>query len=649
MDTILVLFYGSFILFFLSFLIPLIFTYRGTEKTRKISLILSFLGSVCLFILSAVVIYENKTFDFTIYSIIPQLSFSFLIDRLSAFFILLIALVSLSVAVYSIKYVEHTEKNTRKNLLVALMNMFIFFMVLVVSSKNMFSFLFFWEMMSVSSFLMVLFDYEKEESRRAGLFYFIMTQLSTVFLFIGFFLLYQNSGSFDITHVVGIEPTISAFIFICLFIGFSIKAGVIPFHMWLPYAHASSPSNISALMSGVMIKVAIYGLMRFVIFVLDPELLWGVIILVFGTISAILGVIYAMKEHDIKRLLAYHSIENIGIILIGFGLYIIFSSNGLDELATLSLLGALFHTLNHAVFKSLLFLTAGSVINATGTKNIEKMGGLIHRMPKTAFLFFIGAVSISALPPFNGFVSELMIFSAFMQSYALVDPILKILLIMCLSVFALTSALAAACFVKAFGMIFLGVPRSQKAGKAEEVDFPMIFGPSVLAFSCVFLGLFSSILFSLAGYPLQIPDMLFLGFILVIIYLMVFSVVYFNSSHKTRVCETWGCGGISQNSKMEYTASGFSDPVQVIFKSIYRTKKENKRVFFDKENSIFKEGYAEVHLLSFFEKYLYLPIAKFIGIISNFMYKRHNNDLDTYILYVFITVLMLLVLVRWLI
>ena len=644
------LFYAGLFLLSVSALTPLlVFLKREGKPLRKASLMLAFAGTLILLVMSAVIIYTGETISITVYniSIAQVLSFTFTIDRLSAFFILLITLVSAGVALYSMDYVEHNPHKNRNSLLVAFMNVFILSMILVVSSANTFSFLFFWEIMSLASFFLVMFEYEKKESQSAGLFYFIMTQLSTVFLFVAFFLLYASGGSFDIKHIQNISPELSEVIFLCLFAGFGIKAGVIPFHKWLPYAHAAAPSNISALMSGVMIKVAIYGLIRFVVFVLDPTVWWGILILIAGTVSAILGVMYAMKEHDIKRLLAFHSIENIGIILIGFGAYVIFSLNGFPVLAEISLLGALFHTLNHAVFKSLLFLTAGSVVNAVGTKNIELMGGLIRRMPKTAMLFFIGAASISALPPLNGFVSELLIFQSLMQSYSLTDPVLKVLMIMCLSIFALTSALAAACFVKAFGTIFLAVPRSQNALKANEAGFPMIIGPGILAASCIILGVFSCAFFPLAGYAIPVPDMSVIGIILLFIAAVIFATVKITSPNKTRIGETWGCGIISQNNRMEYTASGFSEPVEIFFRSIYHTQETNKRIFFDNENSTFKEGYAEINLLNFFEKYVYMPIAGFVGCISMFMYRLQNGDLSTYLFYAFVSILVLLITVRW--
>lgn len=641
-------------IFLLSFVLPMLFI-RGDKNElaglQRTCLMIGGFGEVLFVILSLAILYTGQTLNFTLYTLStasPELEFSFTIDKLSAFFIFLISIVSLSVTIYSTKYIEHYPYPSRNAILVALMNIFILSMILVVLSANTFSFLFFWEIMSLTSFFMVMYDYEKEESRKAGMFYFVMTQLSTVFLFIGFFLLYLNTGSFDIKQS-GIEPSSASAIFLALFIGFSIKAGVVPVHKWLPYAHGSAPSNISALMSGVMLKVAIYGLIRFLITVINPELWWGIIILIFGTISAILGVIYALKEHDIKRLLAYHSIENIGIILIAFGMYVIFSAKGMEELAILCLLAALFHTLNHAIFKSLLFLTAGSIVAAIGTKNIELMGGLVKKMPYTALLFFIGAASISALPPLNGFVSELMIFLAFIQSYNLNDPLLQVLFIVSLSLFALTSALAAACFVKAFGIMFLAAPRSKRAENASEMEFPMLAGPAILAVLCIVLGLFSYQIFHYFNYNINIPDMSLIGIALFILSIIVFAVIRLTASKKTRVCETWGCGIISQNSKMEYTASGFSYPIEFFFDPVYRTKEINKRKFFDAKHSIFKVGFAEIEIAKVFEERIYMPVAKTFFKISSLVDKFHNGNTNTYLFYTFVTVVIILIILKWLI
>lgn len=617
--------------------------FRTKSAARIISLLLTLASTLSLIIGSWIVLSTRQTFSMVL-SRSYLFEYAIYIDRLSAFFIIIIAAVSFCVGIYTLHYSSHYKKDSKRNFLVALMNIFILSMILTVASKNMIAFLVAWELMSLSSFIFVMFEYESKDSMKPGLFYFVMTQLSTVFLIIAFVMISKFNPSWNIPSIA-IGNNASAIILL-LFLGFGIKAGIIPFHKWLPYAHPASPSNVSALMSGVMIKVAIYGLIRFIL-LLQPQLWFGILLLIAGTVSAILGVIYALKEHDIKRLLAYHSIENIGIIVIGTGLYVIFNFYHLNELALLSLLAALFHTLNHAIFKSLLFLTAGSVVNATKTKNIEEMGGLIKSMPYTSFLFLIGAVSISALPPFNGFMSELMIFQSFFLSSAVPDPMVKILLIVCLAVFAFTSALAAACFVKAFGIIFLAVPRSRHALEAKESKWSMTIASSLLALLCLVLGLGSYQIFKYLGYNLPIPNLMWIGLLMVATYIACFIAILAFASRKSRISETWGCGIISQNSKMEYTASGFSEPIITIFKPIYRPKREIKKEYFDSHNIILRTGYAEIHLLKFFEEYLYVPVIKAVSKIGSVVDRLHNGNLDTYILYVFLAALLLLVYVGW--
>ncbi|HEX7482382.1 MAG TPA: proton-conducting transporter membrane subunit [Candidatus Bathyarchaeia archaeon] len=632
--------------FFLAIILPIASAKLGNSKVpRQASLVSTCVASITILAFSLEIIFSNKNFSFLAYQITSSFQFSLFIDRLAAFFLALVAIVSLAVAIYSVQYVEHTAHQGRKNLIVGLMNIFILSMMLVIASFSMFSFLFFWEIMALSSFLLVMVEFEKKETQKAGMFYFVMTHLSTLFLLFAFLFIYTITGTFDMSQIRA-EPLITSIAFVFIFLGFGIKAGIIPFHKWLPYAHPASPSNISALMSGVMIKVAIYGLVRFIL-LLPMQTWWGILILVAGTISAVLGVIYALKEHDIKRLLAYHSIENIGIILIGVGLYVIFSLSGLDAIAFLALAGALFHTINHAIFKSLLFMTSGSIVNATGTRNIEEMGGLIKRMPKTAMLFLIGAVSISALPPFNGFVSELMIFQAFFQSVALNNPFLELILITSLAVFALTSALAAACFVKAFGITFLALPRSHEAKAAKESPKLMIIGPAILAALCVALGVFSLQIFGFLGFSFPLPNMLFIGTILAIFYIFTFAALREVANRRERIAETWGCGFPNQTSKMEYTASGFSEPIVTILKSIFRTQKKSERNYFDNKNVIFKDGKAEIHLMNFFEERLYLPAAELIRKVSLKVNNLQRGDVDLHVAYAFATIVVFLLIIWW--
>jgi formate hydrogenlyase subunit 3/multisubunit Na+/H+ antiporter MnhD subunit len=449
---------------------------------------------VCSSDLAAVagfVLITGTTIAFSFPHPVTSIIFSISLDRLSSFFLLLIASVAGCVALYAMEYCEHMNAGQQRNILCACTNLFILAMVLVIASATTVAFLFFWELMAAASFLLVMYEYREQGTRKAGIFYFVMTQLSTLFVMLGIIILSSITGSFTFSPAGEMASPMVAAAFLAFFFGFSVKAGIIPFHKWLPYAHPASPSPISALMSGVMLKVAVYALIRVLLDVFRPDLTAGLLILAVGTASAVLGIMYAIKEHDLKGMLAYSSIENIGIVFMGIGLFVVFASSGLPSLATLSLIAALFHSLNHAVFKSLLFLTAGSVVHATGTRDIEHMGGLIHRMPVTSALFFVGAAAIAALPPLNGFASEVLVFIAFFSSVTVLDPVLKVIMFICLSLFALTSALSAACFVKAFGSVFLALPRSEESASAREVPFLMLLGPSILAAACVILGLFS--------------------------------------------------------------------------------------------------------------------------------------------------------------
>ncbi|MDO8715359.1 MAG: proton-conducting transporter membrane subunit [Dehalococcoidales bacterium] len=643
-----ILFLAGTGIFLAATLITLLPVLRAKNATRQIALWLGLLASVVFLGLSLQILITQQSFHITLYQIVPSLRLSLDVDRLAAFFMMLISLVSVSSIIYSMGLIKLTKFSPdKKGLMVSAISIFILSMLLLVASDNSFSFIFFWEIMSLSSFFLVLFDFDKKESQKSGLFYFVMTQMSTAFLLFGFLTLFGVTGSFDMKPVADISPSLKTAVFASLFIGFGIKAGVMPFHKWLPYAHSASPSNVSALMSGVMIKVAIYGMVRYFLQVLNPEPSWGVAILIFGSFSALMGIIYALKEYDIKKLLAYSSIENVGIILLSIGLYIILQSYGLQSTATLALLGGLFHTFNHALFKSLLFFATGSVANAAGTRNIEKMGGLIKPMPYTGIIFLIGAVSISALPPFNGFVSELMIFQAFLQSFIITSAFIKILLLLGLSMFALTSALAAVCFVKAFGIIFLAKPRSKRAEEAHEAPIAMLIGPAIPAALCILLGVFSSQISSLLGFKLPIPDLMIIGALLIIFLALTWILLHITTNRKTRVSETWGCGIVSQSNRMEYTATGFSEPILTIFQPIYRTRKDVERTFMDNQSVVFKEGKAEITTLKIFEEKIYLQVARFVERMSTIISKYQDVDLDVYILYSLVAVIILLLVAGW--
>ena len=359
---------------------------------------------------STSVLWFGSVFSFTFPSSFPLLDFSLDVDRLSAFFIFVIFFIALWSSIYGIGYAKHFYKKYDLGVLGFFYNAFIAGMLLVVSAHNAIFFLIVWEIMSLASYFLVVFENKEKENIKAGSLYFIMTHAGTAFIMLAFLFLYKATGSFDFgvmkENIGNISPLMKDAIFALAFIGFGSKAGIIPAHIWLPSAHPAAPTHVSALMSGVMIKTGIYMFIRIFIDILPgAHLWWGVVVLIAGMTSALLGVLYALTEHDIKKLLAYHSIENIGIILLGLGSSLVFLALNLKTLAILGLVAALFHTLNHATFKALLFLGVGSVISKMHTRNMEEYGGLIRYMPQTAFLFLIGSLAISALPPFNGFFS----------------------------------------------------------------------------------------------------------------------------------------------------------------------------------------------------------------------------------------------------
>ncbi|NGZ61057.1 MAG: hypothetical protein CV081_11230 [Nitrospira sp. LK265] len=461
--------------------------------------------------------------------------------------------------------------------------------------------------------------------------------------------------------------------FLMALIGFGTKAGIVPLHVWLPYAHPAAPSHISALMSGVMIKTAIYALIRVYFDFLGGQFpwWWGFTVLFLGATSALLGVMYALMEHDLKRLLAFHSVENIGIILLGIGSGMIFHSYGLKELAALGLVAGLYHTINHAMFKALLFLGAGSLLYATHVRNIEEYGGLLRRMPWTGICFLIGAVSISALPPTNGFVSEWLIFQSLFLSYQLPTAFLKLMLPIAAAILALTGVLALACFAKAFGISFLALPRSTHARHAEEVPAPMRVGMGILAVFCVVLGvapmvilpLLDQVVAPLAGISIQGKVLAMDGWALapvnvdfsslstptLALLLMALALlgwglaVTFGGHRRKRRYKTWGCG-INLTPRMEYTATGFVQPIKRVFSTVYQPTVKLETEFLDESRYFAKRRRFEFHIEPIFEKYLYDPLVAFFTTLADRLRVIQAGSLHLYLTYIFVTLILLLLL-----
>ena len=605
---------------------------------------------------------------------VPYLNCAVRLDPLSSFFLLALAILAASVAVYSIGYLRSGVEGKSPAIFCSLLNLVLAGLALVFTAADVVFFLVAWEVMVAATYFLVVTNHEAEESRKGGLLYILMSRAGTGMLFIGFLLLASAAGTTDFRamHASGdkLPAAAGGLAFLLLFLGFGVKAGIIPLHIWLPAAHPVAPSNISALMSGIMIKTGIYGMARVFFDFYGVLPAWaGMLVLLVGVVSAVLGVLYALMEHDLKRLLAYHSIENIGIILMGFGAALLFRSYGHPQLAALALIAGLFHTLNHGVFKSLLFLGAGSVLHSTHTRNMEKMGGLIRRMPATALYFLIGAIAISGLPPLNGFVSEWLTYQALLAGFGATTELTRVAFPVAGALLALTAALAAACFVKAFGITFLALPRSEAAEAAREVSLSMRTGMAVLALACAVLGLGASWILPafdpltqqafgvsvsgnlvggngfilMAGSPqggaVSTPV---LAFMLVALSGIPLSLWLLWGRRQKRVTgPTWDCGLPGLTADNEYTATAFSKPLRMIFGSLFRPRREIQAEF---EVSPYypKAIHFESEIQPAFEKHFYDPIREGILRMARSMRLVQAGSLHAYLAYIFLTLILLL-------
>ncbi|MDD5505605.1 MAG: proton-conducting transporter membrane subunit [Candidatus Omnitrophica bacterium] len=602
---------------------------------------------------------------------LPKQFFHF--DPLSLFFLFIILIISLPSAIYSFGYLKGGYSSAKIRLAWLLLLIFVSSMVFVVSVNNVLVFLVFWEIMSLVSYFLVVFDTNQAKSIQAGMIYIVMTHIGTAFLIAAFMIMYKCANSFDFNAIKSACQLMPAqtknIIFLLLLAGFGTKAGIVPLHIWLPYAHPQAPSHVSSIMSGVMIKTAIYGIIRFVIYILGiNSSWWGVLILVLAVISCLAGVIYALMEHDIKRLLAYHSVENIGIILLGVGLAMFFISLGLYYLAVFSLIAGLYHLINHAIFKGLLFLCAGSVYKATATPDIEKLGGLIKKMPYTAACFLLGAMAISALPPLNGFVSEWLSLQAFFLGALNVAGGAKLFLGICAVMLALTSGLAAACFVKAFGITFLALPRSNYAKDAKEVPLSMKAGMIFLSFLTIIFGLgavkiikilahvassatgidTSGMSFSFNNFTLspQVGKNIYLSTPLLALLLVVLGAASFIayrlfSKGKTTIYKIWDCGYYKIGARNEYTATAFSKPFRIAFSFFLLPYRKTQKI---RESFYHVKSFAyETHTTSVFKKYIYKPLLDLVFKTARSMRKIQPGSIHLYLGYIFITLLLLVI------
>jgi hydrogenase-4 component B len=602
------------------------------------------------------------------------LSLGYSIDGLSGWFLLVLSIVAVPIAIFSLGYVGAPDWRGRSVFLGVTFNVLLGAVELVFVASDLVTFLCAWELMTLATAALVATEHEAGASRRAAYLYLVMSHLGTGFLIAGFLMLASAHGSLSFAMLLSgsaaIEP-IRHILFAFFFLGFGVKAGIIPLHVWLPEAHPAAPTSISALMSGVLIKVGIYGMVRVCAFGLGvPRLSWGVIVLVVGGLSAVLGVLYALMQHDLKRLLAYHSIENIGIILLGLGAGMMGLSYGRHDVAAVGLAASLYHVLNHAVFKGLLFLGAGGVFMATGTRQIEELGGLLRRMPWTGLCFLVGAMAISGLPPLNGFASEWLTFQALLFGFrGSADPLAHVLFPVGGALLALTTALAAACFVKAFGMTFVALPRSPAAANARESSMSMLAPQAWLAVCCVGLGLFPGfvlraierVMITLPG--LQAPADLVQGGLGMASGLDSFDHVIpvvlgtallaawaatplLTVRHAAaRRVPTWGCGGLL-TARTEYTATAFSKPLMMIFRAVYRPRREVEALT---ESSPYfpREVRYRSEIEPTFERHVYGPVIRAVLRVATGMRVLQAGSLHAYLAYVIALVVSLVLFVWW--
>jgi formate hydrogenlyase subunit 3/multisubunit Na+/H+ antiporter MnhD subunit len=619
------------------------------------------LGCLIGLIPAASVLWTGQTRGFHRAWQLPYGSFSLQIDALSAFFLFTVLIISALAAIYGNTYLWGYRN--RKNLGASwfFFNILIASMILVVISHNGVLFLMAWEIMSLSSFFLVTFEDEKENVRRAGWIYLVATHIGTAFLFVLFILLAHQGSSMDFKHfnASGLNgSSMAGLAFLLAVIGFGTKAGFMPFHVWLPEAHPAAPSHVSAVMSGVMIKTGIYGLLRTLTFLGSPEPWWGWLLIAIGLGSGILGVLFALAQQDLKRLLAYSSVENVGIITLGMGLGVLGMALNQPALSVLGFGASLLHVLNHAFFKGLLFLGAGAVLHATGVRNIEALGGLMRHMPWTGTLFLIGSFAICGLPPLNGFMSEFLLYVGALMGTGISGVSLSSIGV--IAGLAAVGGLAAACFTRAFGIVFLGEPRHTPALLGHEIGWGMRIPMLFLALGCVSIGLLAPFVISLikpaivnvtgllendvdvhlaiVTLPLQRIMTLSCIFIL-ILGLLILLRKRLLSGRTSGQSNTWDCGFLWPTARMQYTASSYAQPITAMFDFFLQTR----RKVHAPEGLFPAEASLHTHTDDVFARNLFQPLFRGIERLFLKLHWLQQGRVQIYILYVAVTILALLI------
>jgi formate hydrogenlyase subunit 3/multisubunit Na+/H+ antiporter MnhD subunit len=641
------------------------------DVTRRVYGASGVLAAIVLVLALAHLIAADQAATLVLPLGLPWIGAHFRLDALAAFFLAVVNLGAAAASVYGLGYGRHEQAPAR---VLPFFPAFLAGMNLVVLAADAFAFLLAWEFMSLTSWALVMAHHRQEGNAHAGYVYLIMASFGTFALLLAFGLLAGSGGgyAFETIRAAYRSPELAGVVLALALLGAGSKAGLVPLHVWLPLAHPAAPSHVSALMSGVMTKVAVYGFVRIVFDLLGPPAWWwSVVVLALGGATAVLGVLYALMQHDLKRLLAYHTVENIGIIFIGLGLALAFQANAMAWAAALALTAALFHVLNHSLFKSLLFFGSGAVLTATGERDMEHLGGLIHRMPLTALTFLVGCAAISALPPLNGFVSEWLTFQAILVSPDLPQWSLKFLVPAVGAMLALSAALAAACFVKAFGITFLGRPRTPAAEHAHEVDRCSLAAMSGFAGLCVFAGVFPGLIVDAlapvvasltdARMPVQTgiawltlvpitPERSSYNGLLVLVFIA-FSAgaaayaIHRLASRALRRADPWDCGFPDPSPVTQYTAGSFAQPIRRVYGTlVFRAREE---VDMPQPGEL-RPAWLQVHLKDLVWDGLYLPVAGAVGSAADRLNHLQFLTIRSYLSLVFLALIfLLLVLAVW--
>jgi hydrogenase-4 component B len=636
--------------------------------------VLTSIAAAATAILAAVALLSH-TAQWVSFAALPFGGLAFRLDGLSALFLLLVGMVGTATSIYASGY---SSRYTRGQLAAcgAAQSILLLSMTAAILANNVFTFLLAWELMSLGAYLMILTE-PSPETVRASSWYLVIAHAG--FAAVAAALLLLSFGNltigFEVLRHGAHSGAARNAIFLLALFGFSAKAGLVPLHVWLPMAHPPAPSHGSAILSAAVIKMGAYGLIRVAFDLLGGgPAWWGGVVLLMGATSALLGVLYALMEHDLKRLLAYHSVENIGFVFMGLGASLLFAASGLPQVAAAGLIAGVYHALNHAAFKSVLFLSAGSVVHATGTRDMEQLGGLVKRMPWTAALFLLGACAISALPPLNGFASEWLLFHTFLGGALLAKPGVALMMPVAIAALALSAGLAAACFVKAFGISFLALPRSPNAASAHEAPAPMLAGITLVAACCVALGLAPGAVSAVIGRamhqtaalpgplvhdgsagllvsPVQLGQIspVMLGVLLVLVSVGALGAMrVFGASWALRRGDTWGCGRIAQTSRMEYTAAAFAEPLKRVFSEIYRPTEDLTVDTHPGSRYFIREMRYRSEVDPWVERVLYAHVTAALLRLGTRARGLQAGSLHLYITYLFCALLALLVAGGWL-